>query len=180
MKPSRKSVYDVVVALSQIIPFFPTSDLALDLITESVLEFVGSEERLKWFSRAAIRCISKYEGMPLLRALYCTKYSPADGVDPLVDVPGMSEVELEAAFMKREMARDMARFEEYKREGQLAPPEDRAPLQLPAVVEMLKPMPAADRLRIDLAMSEPLPDLEAQARAELGFIEPPPPIGGDE
>ena len=144
MKPTRADTFKVVGALSQIIPFFPTSAAALDLITEFVLEFVGNDEQLQWFARSAGRSLARYEGMPHLRALFCTKYPPADGIQPLVEVEGMSEDQLEADFKRREMAANEARLEEYKRQAALAPPEDRAPLELPAVVEMLKPMPAPD------------------------------------
>lgn len=141
MKPTRESVAKVALALSEVVPFFPKTEFGLELVTEFILEFVGNDEQLQWFARAAGRSLARYEGMPQLRALFCTKYPPADGIQPLVEVEGMSEDQLEADFKRREMAANEARLEEYRRQAALAPPEDSAPLELPAVVEMLKPMP---------------------------------------
>ena len=141
MKPSRERVFAVVGTLAEVIPFFPQKELALDLITEAVLEFVGTEEQLDWFARAAVRSLSKYEGVPQLRALFCSKYAPADGLPPAVEIPGYTEEELEARFRQREIAENQRRHDEYLRQAQLAPPEDRAPFQLPELKQIPAPHP---------------------------------------
>jgi hypothetical protein len=140
MRPSRKSVFAVVGSLSTTISFFPQDPLALDLITDAVLEFVGTDEQLDWFARAAVRSLSKYEGVPQLRALFSTKYAPADGIPPSVEIPGFTEAELETKFNQKQIEGNERRLAEYKRQAQLAPPEDRAPFELPT----LKSLPAPD------------------------------------
>jgi hypothetical protein len=139
MKPSRERIAAIVGALSEVVPFFPQKPLALDLITEAVLEFVGTDEQLEWFARAAIRNLPKYEGVPQLRALFCTKYAPADGLPAVVEIAGHTEEELEARFRQREIAENQRRHDEYLRQARLAPAEDRAPFQLPELKQIPPP-----------------------------------------
>jgi len=146
MKPSREQVFAVVKSLSTVIPFFPTDPLALDLITEAVLEFVGTEEQLHWFASATVRNLPKYEGMPSLRRLFSTKYAPADGIDPVFESSEQfiaHEALMESNFHKREMEENERRFESYKHQAQMAPAEDREPFQLPESLIQRKMLPPA-------------------------------------
>jgi len=133
MKPAREEVTKVVAALSEVVPFFPKEAFALELIVESLLEFVGGQPQLDWFARAAVRTLSRYQGVPQLRALYCSNWAPADGILPTVDLEGLSSDRLEADFQRRVMEENEARFAVYCRQSALAPPEDREPLQLPGM-----------------------------------------------
>ena len=67
MKPSREQVLQAVVSIGEIIPFFPKGSLSDDLIAECLFEFIGDERQLEWFANAAVRRLSKYEGIPQLR-----------------------------------------------------------------------------------------------------------------
>lgn len=134
MKPSREQVLQAVVSIGEIIPFFPKGSLSDDLIVECLLEFIGDERQLEWFANAAVRRLSKYEGIPQLRRLFCIKYQPADGIQPIFDDPAefaAQESMLEAQYRMREMEENDRRLAEYRRQAALAPPEDREPLLLP-------------------------------------------------
>ena len=131
MKPSREQVLQAVVSIGEIIPFFPKGSLSDDLIVECLLEFIGDERQLEWFANAAVRRLSKYEGIPQLRRLFCIKYQPADGIQPIFDDPAefaAQESMLEAQYRMREMEENDRRLAEYRRQAALAPPEDREPL----------------------------------------------------
>lgn len=139
MKPLREDVFKVVVSMSVVIPFFPKSDLALDLITDAIRCFIANDEQLEWFGKAARISVKTWDdgGIPLLRALFCTKYPPDDGVPPIMEFPGMTATELEGRFRAMEISKSDRRFEEYRRLAVSGPPENREALGLPAPISTI-------------------------------------------
>jgi hypothetical protein len=155
MKPTREECLKAVMGMSLVIPFFPKIDFALAIIADTVREFVGNSEQLAWFEKAACASIRTWDdgGIPLLRALYCTKYAPDDGVPPIMEMVGMTAAELEGRFRAMELADNERRFEEFKRQAVLGPPENREALGLPvpiSAMNQLKYHPEFD--------TKPLPD----------------------
>jgi hypothetical protein len=132
-RPTEEEVIEALGIIATKVPFFPQGSAALALIADDILDFVGTREQLEWFVRQAGAWLSKYEGIPQLRALFCTKYAPFDGKPPIVDCPGFEEDALEAAYRRKEMVANDRRLAEYRRQAALAPPEDREPLLLPDV-----------------------------------------------
>ena len=130
MKPSVVDVMKGVVLLSELIPFFPASEAAQRVIAMEVRNFVGSSEQLEWFIQAAVRQFPKFEGVPALRALYASRFTPDDNVLPTLNVA--SPEMLEADFRRREMEENERRFEAYKQEA-LAAGEELKAFQLPDV-----------------------------------------------
>jgi hypothetical protein len=118
MKPTYESVMKVVHLFAEMIPFFPNSMAALCAICEEIYSFVGTDQELAWFSVEYRRiCGKKWEGQPLMRAVFCLKYQPADGIMPTVDAPGHTTEDLEARARLREMEENDLRPEAYKREA---------------------------------------------------------------
>ena len=139
-KPSREDISKVVLGFSEVIPYFPRSELAKALIIDAILKFVGTKEQLNWFSQFAIQNMSQWEGVPQLRALFCTKYAPADGEAPTIEIPGFTEGELEARYRAREIEENDRRLESYKKQAELAAaPEDRKLFFLPSPPQMPEP-----------------------------------------
>lgn len=130
-RPTVAEVVESLTAIAAMLPFFPQDNFALAVVAEDVHRFVGTREQLDWFHRQCRACLSTWDGVPALRALFCTKYAPFDGMLPIVEFPGMEEDRLEADFRRRELEENERRLERYRREALLAPPEDRAPFQLP-------------------------------------------------
>ena len=131
MKPSLTQIGEAVDALAELVPFFPKVPIAHKVIIAEIYRFVASEEQLTRFIETYVRKVPKYESVPQLRAVFYSLYAPADGVAPTVDVPGFTADDLEAEYRMREMADNERRLEEYRRQAQLAPPEDREPFLLP-------------------------------------------------
>jgi hypothetical protein len=129
-RPTVGDVVDAMMFMAAALPFFPQDAFALSVIAEEVHKFVGTKEQLDWFKRKAVGWLAQYDGVPGLRALFCTRYSPFDGQVPIVDCPGFEEDRLEAEFRRLEMESNEARLAEYRRQALLAPPEDLEPLQL--------------------------------------------------
>jgi hypothetical protein len=161
LRPTLPEFGEVAIAWSECVPFFPKTELGVSLVADAISSFVASREQLYWFAREVVQRSAKYEGVPGLRAIFCMRYRPADGIEPAHDVAGASTEELEAQYARRVMEENEARIERYKREAALGAPEDRAPLEMPAVEEMLKPMPAP------LHATETALDFEA----EIAYVE---------
>ena len=138
MKPTRESAFKVAVAMSAVIPFFPKEEIGLHLVAEAMLKFVGTEQQLDWLMHKAIDTLSKYEGIPQLRGIFCSRFPPADGIE--ADPPGFT-IEAAHAEWDRRVSEEIAgKTAEYEQLAAQAPPELRAPLALPPVETMLKPM----------------------------------------
>lgn len=98
------------------IPFFPTDEYAQQAIMTEIGKFVDREDGLKWLFDAAMNTMRKWEGIPELRGLYCTRFKPADGVEAISTLPGYSPVDCENAHI--EQGRQYAQLDQ-PRTGQL-------------------------------------------------------------
>lgn len=140
-KISLAEAWQATTLLSELLPFFPTGDAGRKFVASEIYQFVGTKEQLDWFVVAAARTIKKWEGLPPLRALYATKYEPDDGIRPTIELPGFTADELEAKYRVREIEENARRFENYRRQALLAPPEDRELFALPDMKALPAPMP---------------------------------------
>lgn len=142
-KPSLVEVSTIVAAMAESIPFFPKSDLVQRTIAAEIHRFVSSYEELAWFGQTAMTKLGKFESIAHLRAVFCTRYKPADGVKPTVEPPtGFRAGDLESSYFEREMEEDNRRLEAYRQQALAAPAEEHEPFQLPEA----KQMPALKRV----------------------------------
>jgi hypothetical protein len=139
MKPTIERVSQGVLLLMELIPFFPTSIIARSYIAQYIHGFVDTEEHLDWFIGKCIEQFPKFEGLPALRALYCTRFDPADGVPPTVDIPGYSEPELIARHEAAILEENTRREAEFRRQKELAAGEQFKAFPLPEVKRLPKP-----------------------------------------
>lgn len=79
------------------IPFFPTAEAAQLVIGKHMLKFVSGPTELRWLVDSAVNAMRKWEGIPELRGLYCTRYKPVDGVEGTCSLAGYSPADNEAA-----------------------------------------------------------------------------------
>lgn len=117
MKPTLDAVMRGVDLMGELMLFFPKSLAARSVIATEIHSFAGTEQQLAWFIDATVSHFSKFEGLPFLRALYCTKFEPADGMMPVVELPGYSTEAMEAKFRAKEMDENERRLEDYKQKA---------------------------------------------------------------
>jgi hypothetical protein len=141
-KVSFEKCWDAVQLLGELIQFFPKSDLARQTIARELHKFVGTEAQLNWFVERAIAKLSKWEGVPYLRALYNTRFAPDDGVMPEVDIPGFTSEDLEAQWKNRCAEDDMRQIDDYKRKALTS--ADHGPFELP---EAANKMPELEKTK---------------------------------
>jgi hypothetical protein len=117
--PTSHQIMEALRAMRSVIPFFPNEDAATAIISTVLVKLVRTPEELNWLTTAAIISMTKWEGIPQLRALYCTRYTPHDGL-PVIPclLPGFTRRELEAQYQRRVMEENDRRIEQWKQEQQ--------------------------------------------------------------
>lgn len=78
------------------LPFFNSS--ALPVVAKQLSAFVDNDPKhLQWLINTAVGTWRKWEGVIELRALWCTRFMPRDGVEAYSMIPGHrpSDIELE-------------------------------------------------------------------------------------
>lgn len=79
-KPTVKDIGNAVDELGAI-PFFPTGVGAKTAVMRSLSSFVRERHHLRWLIDAALNGMREWKGIAELRALYCTRWKPLDGVE---------------------------------------------------------------------------------------------------
>ena len=64
-----------------LLKFFPTDDFARAELVSMVCEMASTNEQIEWLVKRARNVWNQWEGPSELRALFCSKYKPADGVE---------------------------------------------------------------------------------------------------
>ena len=127
----------ITLAVSELeaIPFFPETDGAKGAVARGIARFCDRLDGLRWLTDTAVDRMKKWDGVGELRALYCTRFPPADGL-PAVDctVPGFTPADSEAAYFEDQARQTQLKLEMWRREAAALPPaeqeENRALLQL--------------------------------------------------
>lgn len=80
MKPTAE---DFAWALDELgtIPFFPRDAGPKTAVLRHLEAFVDRRERLRWLVSSAVEFMTQWQGVAELRALYCVRFRPADGIE---------------------------------------------------------------------------------------------------
>jgi hypothetical protein len=134
IKPAIEDIAAVVthLATSKVLPFFPETPEAAQLIVADMSRYVEDLRSLRLFAEKLVQHGKPYEGPLSLRQIYCAYCTPADGYYP-EPLPGFETETLEARHKMLEGAdreREVNRLREEALEG---PPENRGLFPLPEV-----------------------------------------------
>lgn len=124
MKPTSEQIAGAVHEMAQVIPYFPSDEAGQLIIMRQMERFVSHAHELRWLVDTATGVMRKWESIPELRGLYCTRFKPADGIEANCSLPGFTPEESEMRYAleesKRrmlsepEMAKNLARQKELK------------------------------------------------------------------
>lgn len=134
MKPTIEDVVKNVDVMSHIIPFFPSNELSKLLLAQIIHKFVNTADELSWLVVTACNNMRDWDrsgGVVELRGIFCTKFSPADGIQTHSTSAGFSSEDCEARALELEIKENERRFQEYQQQALNAPEEDRQPFPLP-------------------------------------------------
>ncbi len=78
-----QEVIDLTVARIALMPFFPSSDSgARGTVSKEIADMATSDEQVKWLGHRFIQLYPKqWPGIVELRACFCKRFRPADGVE---------------------------------------------------------------------------------------------------
>lgn len=91
---------DAIGAVGELgaIPYFPRDEGAHTAIMRALCAFVGETWHLRWLVDTAVNRMSEWRGVAELRALYCVRFKPADGIEGNVcTIQGYTPADCEAA-----------------------------------------------------------------------------------
>lgn len=107
MKPTAEQIAGAVDEMAAVIPFFPGDSSGQLVIMREMQKFVSSAHHLRWLVDAAVGVMRKWESLPELRGLYCTRFKPADGREENCSLPGYSPEESEMAYIQEASKRQL-------------------------------------------------------------------------
>jgi len=139
-KLDKQDLLRAISVMGSVIAWFPDENaLAIQVLMAEFESMIETREQLNWLAHAAIRTFREWGKdctLPSLRALYCTRYDPLDGVQPAMELADFDK--LEAAYRTREILENTRKIEQWKREVALNPGA-----YAPFLIEgkVLKPLP---------------------------------------
>lgn len=77
---------DVVVEAMTVLPHFPNAPAAQALIASELTAMCGTADQALWLARRMSQLYGKWPGMQEMRACYCSKFKPLDGIEQFSEV----------------------------------------------------------------------------------------------
>lgn len=137
------------------IPYFPREAGAHTAIIRALCAFVASPDRLRWLVDTAVNRMAEWKGVAELRALYCTRWRPIDGIAGTVcTIPGYTPGDCEAEFQQRHVTGAQQKFLPAPDDSEITP-EERA--QIDALDRKVKLGAAEERARKATGLTVKLP-----------------------
>jgi hypothetical protein len=114
---TMKTVFAQIGRMS-IMRYFPADPDARDAIAAMIGEMATSDEQVIWLAARMIQCYSEWPGHMELRACFCSRYKPADGVEAISQAYFEREMPPEAPGGRKLATRESLRIQGF------VPPDD--------------------------------------------------------
>lgn len=62
-------------------PFFPTDQLVKLAVADEINAIAATDEQLEWLIRRVTVLFSQWPGLSEIRAVYCSRFKPVDGIE---------------------------------------------------------------------------------------------------
>ena len=76
----------VAVSRLALMAFFPGDPDTRSAMIWALLQFVETEEQLDWLVARALKLYTRWPGVGEIRALYCSRFKPKDGVESYSEI----------------------------------------------------------------------------------------------
>lgn len=136
------------------IPFFPKESGAQFAIMRAMERFVRGPRELRWLIDTAVGKMREWKGVAELRGLYCTRFSPIDGIEEDCGIPGFTANDSESGYVQVQAAETERRLLEYRHQKLLAPSSevfDAAELPIAKRVDPAPPSRTVEGVRAQAA-----------------------------
>jgi hypothetical protein len=168
---TSQDVTRAIATMKAIIPFFPTSELGIQIVQRSLESFVSTREQLEWLAHTACDNMRHFS-LPELRGIFCTRFPPKDGQYANAETPGFTPddqmASVEAAYHQREAEEFDRNLIDWKKEAKLLRgTEEPEPFELPPAA--IKQIPAPKIIESQPAgeMRPSLREVEQQLQEDL-------------
>jgi len=84
------------VGRMSILRFFPSDPYSRSQVAALLLKFVDRADGLEWLVNTMLNQVGEWPGPKELRALYCCKFKPADGIEAYSAIRGFTPEDIEA------------------------------------------------------------------------------------
>lgn len=103
---TKFNLNDLEAALSALamLKYWPSDPATRAEIGGLLARMVPHREALQWLVRVMVDRIGEWPGPAELRALLCTRYRPADGIERDCSIPGYRPQDYEAQAIERHIA----------------------------------------------------------------------------
>lgn len=119
MRPTTEEITKSVERLGAL-KFFPADPAARVVVMDLLRRMCGEKEHLTWLIYVLINHVGEWPGPAQMRALYATRFKPADGDEgPYCTIAGFTPVEAEAKFYELEGTRHQRQLESWKDENKM-------------------------------------------------------------
>jgi len=94
----------IITAVSELalLRYFPVEASAREALMRLLERMVATPEQLGWLTRTMIDQVGEWQGPKELRGVFCTRFSPADGIKADCSAGEFSPAALESKAMLRE------------------------------------------------------------------------------
>lgn len=100
MKPTTIDLQSAILQMGTL-KFFPAESTTRAVIMDLLSRIVSTESQLEWLVRTLIDHIGEWPGPAQMRALYATRFRPADGIEgPHCTLGGFTPAESETRFLE--------------------------------------------------------------------------------
>lgn len=84
-----------------IMPFFPAEAIARTELAATLVRMVSTPQQLEWLVQAVTGHVDRWPGLREVRAIFCTRYKPADGIEEWSAIPGFTAGDSEADHLAK-------------------------------------------------------------------------------
>ena len=74
------------VSKLSLMAFFPSDSDARSALIWALMQLAETQEQLEWLVERALKLYSRWPGVGELRALYCSRFKPRDGVEAYSEI----------------------------------------------------------------------------------------------
>ena len=155
-----ESVLALALGRLMALPFFPSDHLVKAAVLEELQQMVANDEQLEWLIRRVTGLYKEWPGLSEIRAVYCSRFRPRDGVEVYSGVypDGIPSERLESPPASSNLRLNSA--------GQLALPPGDAPISADPKVEKAVEIAIAVVKLKNRAFNAPITEEEIAAAPE--------------
>lgn len=99
MAIDEKMANDAVQSMTAL-RYFPTNAAAHTEIGWLLMRMVVDQQQLEWLVEAMIDRVGEWPGTKELRAIFCTRFKPLDGIEEWSTLRGFSAIDSERAVLE--------------------------------------------------------------------------------